>query len=234
MKWILAALLVGCAGLTEPARAFAPPPVIVAFGDSLTAGYGAPQGESYPDFLQKDLDAAGYHYRVVNQGVSGDTTTDGLQRLSEVLAVKPAIVILEFGGNDGLHGVPTRATRENLNDLLRRLTAAKITVLLVGMTLPPNYGPDYIHAFQQMYTDLAAQYRLRLLPFIYQDLAPRLKNEPNLLQEDGIHATAAGNLLHPTMSAIDQAIVKGVLHENTGNRYKSRLTLAYNGLKAAK
>src|SRR5260370_35766670 len=117
-------------------------PVIVAFGDSLTAGYGAGPGPSYPDLLQKDLDRAGIRWRVVNAGVSGDPTTDGVNRLSEVLSYKPRIVILEFGGNDGLRGLPIEITRANLNQMVETLRNAGVSVILAGMTLPPNYGPD--------------------------------------------------------------------------------------------
>ena len=95
--------------------------MIVAFGDSLSAGYGADPGKSFPDFLQKDLDAAGLHWRVVNAGVSGNTTTDGLTRLSEVLAYKPRVTIVEFGGNDGLRGLPIETTRANLDQIVQML-----------------------------------------------------------------------------------------------------------------
>src|SRR6185437_8746074 len=132
-----------------------PRPVIVAFGDSLTAGYGVEPGKSYPDDLQHRLDAGGYRYHVVNLGVSGDTTTDGVQRLQDVLAAKPAIVILEFGGNDGLRGLPVATTRANQIQMVETLQKAGIQILLAGMTLPRNYGPDYIHSFEQVYLDLA-------------------------------------------------------------------------------
>ena len=123
-------------------------PVIVAFGDSLTAGYGAAPGESYPDYLQRDLDQAGYHYRVANLGISGNTTKDGVDRLKDVLALKPKVVIVAFGGNDGLRGLPIDATRKNLDQIVSTLTASGTKVVLGGITLPPNYGPDYIRAVQ--------------------------------------------------------------------------------------
>ena len=148
-------------------------PVIVAFGDSLTAGFGAEPGKSFPDFLQKDLDAAGLHWRVVNAGVSGNTTTDGLDRLSEVLAYKPRVTIVEFGGNDGLRGLPIETTRANLDQIIQMLQAAGSKVVLAGMTLPPNYGPDYITAFEQIYVDLAAKYKVTRIPFLLSDVALR-------------------------------------------------------------
>jgi acyl-CoA thioesterase I len=174
-------------------RAAPPPidtrPVIVAFGDSLSAGFGADPGKSFPDFLQKDLTAAGLHWRVVNAGVSGNTTLDGVSRLSEVLAYKPRVTIVEFGGNDGLRGLPITSTRANLEQIIQALKGAGSDVLLAGMTLPPNYGPDYIKSFEQIYVQLAAKYKLTRIPFLLDDVAIH----PELMQRDGIHPTAEGN-----------------------------------------
>jgi acyl-CoA thioesterase-1 len=189
---------VGCfalaMGLGQYAGAAAPPtvdtrPVIVAFGDSLSAGFGAEPGKSFPDFLQMDLDAAGLKWRVVNAGVSGNTTTDGLDRIDEVLAFKPRITILEFGGNDGLRGLPLESTRTNLGQLIQRLEAARSKVLLAGLTLPPNYGGDYIKDFGQIYVDLAKKYNVPRIPFLLSDVV----FHPGLMQQDGIHPTAQGN-----------------------------------------
>ena len=164
-------------------------PVIVAFGDSLTAGFGAEPGNSFPDFLQQELDRAGLAWRVVNAGVSGDTTTDGLNRVPEVLSYRPRIVILEFGGNDGLRGLPLDTTRANLDQMLAAFQKAGVEVLLAGMTLPPNYGPEYIHGFETIYTDLAAKYHVRRIPFLLEGVGAH----PDLMQRDGMHPTAAGN-----------------------------------------
>ncbi len=164
-------------------------PVVVAFGDSLTAGFGAEPGFSYPDYLQKDIDAQGLHWRVVNAGMSGDTTTDGLNRLSEVLAYKPAIVILEFGGNDGLRGLPLDTTRANLDQMIRELQKGGAKVVLAGMTLPPNYGPEYIRPFEKIYVDLAAKYKIPRIRFLLEGVA----GNTGLMQRDGLHATAQGN-----------------------------------------
>ena len=166
-------------------------PVIVAFGDSLTAGFGAEPGASYPDFLQKELLQAGLGWRVVNAGVSGDTTTDGLNRVGEVLAHKPRVVILEFGGNDGLRGLPIATTRANLEQIVVQLRKAGATVVLAGMTLPPNYGPDYIGSFEQIYRDLATKYKLTRIPFLLDGVA----THRDLMQRDGIHPTGPGNAL---------------------------------------
>jgi acyl-CoA thioesterase-1 len=162
--------------------------VIVAFGDSLTAGYGVEPGKSYPDDLQHLIDAAGYRYHIVNMGVSGDTTTDGVQRLAEVIAEKPAIVILEFGGNDGLRGLPVSTTRANEIQMVQTLQKAGIQVLLAGMTLPRNYGPDYIHSFERVYIDVANQFHLARIPFLLEGVG----GHPDLMQSDGIHPTAQG------------------------------------------
>jgi len=144
---------------------------------------------SYPDFLQKDLDAAGLGWRVVNQGVSGDTTTDGANRVGEVLAVKPRVVILEFGGNDGLRGLPIETTQANLEQMIVALKGAGATVILAGMTLPPNYGPEYIRGFEQVYRDLAGKYKLVRIPFLLEGVA----TNKSLMQRDGIHPTGQGN-----------------------------------------
>jgi acyl-CoA thioesterase-1 len=161
----------------------------VTFGDSLTAGFGAEPGASYPDFLQKQLDRAGLGWRVVNAGVSGDTTADGVNRISEVLAVKPRVVILEFGGNDGLRGLPIETTRANLEQMIVELRNSGAAVILAGMTLPPNYGPEYIQGFEQIYRDLAAKYKLVRIPFLLEGVA----TDRSLMQRDGLHPTGQGN-----------------------------------------
>ncbi len=163
--------------------------MIVAFGDSLSAGYGAEPGKSFPDFLQKDLDAAGLRWRVVNAGVSGNTTTDGLDRINEVLRYKPRITIVEFGGNDGLRGLPLETTESNLDQIIQMLQAAGSKVLLAGMTLPPNYGGEYITRFGQIYVNLAKKDNVPLIPFLLSDVVFRT----GLMQQDGIHPTAQGN-----------------------------------------
>jgi acyl-CoA thioesterase-1 len=144
---------------------------------------------SFPDFLQKDLDARDRRYHVINAGISGDTSTDGLNRIDTVTALKPAIVILELGGNDGLRGLPVATTRANLKQMIVALQGAGAKVVLAGMTLPPNYGPEYIRSFEAVYRDLAKQYRLPLIPFLLRDVG----GHTALMQRDGIHPNAAGN-----------------------------------------
>ena len=160
--------------------------MIVTFGDSLTQGVS---GKSYPAFLQDLLDQNGHSYRVENQGVSGDTTTDGLARIENVIAAKPALVVLEFGGNDGLRGIPVEATKQNLAEMIEKLQAAKIPLVLAGITLPPNYGPDYVKPFTAIFPSLAGKYKLRFLPF----LLVHVYADPKLMQPDGIHPSEAGN-----------------------------------------
>ncbi|MGD0444518.1 MAG: arylesterase [Edaphobacter sp.] len=164
-------------------------PVIVCFGDSLTAGYGADLGKSYPDYLQAALDAKGYHYRVVNEGISGNTTKDGAERVGTIVAIKPAIVVVEFGGNDGLRGLRIEDSRANLDKIVKTLKASGTKVVLAGITLPPDYGPDYIQQFNETYTLLAKKYNVPLLPFILKGVF----GVDGMMQRDNTHATAAGN-----------------------------------------
>jgi acyl-CoA thioesterase I len=181
-------------GETEPAPQSPAPddrPAIVAFGDSLTAGFGADTGKSYPDFLQQELDRRGYRYRVVNAGISGETTTDALARLSTVTMLKPAVVIVEFGGNDGLRGLPIAATNSNLDQIVAELQQSRAAILLAGMTLPPNYGPDYINDFQRIYSGLAAKHKVALIPFLLAGVA----GTALYMQQDGLHPTGEGNRL---------------------------------------
>jgi acyl-CoA thioesterase-1 len=164
-------------------------PVIVCYGDSITAGYGVQQGQSYPDDLQRLLDSHGYHYKVVNMGTSGATTKDAVAHLQEVLRAHPSLVIVEFGGNDGLRGLRVDDTRKNLDTVLTTLGNAHIKVLLAGITLPPNYGPDYVHAFDEVFRQVAQKdHPAAFVPMIYKDLI----HVPGTIQEDGIHPTAKG------------------------------------------
>jgi acyl-CoA thioesterase-1 len=192
----------GCGTKTEPApvvevqppaaageEAKDPRPVIVAFGDSLSAGYGADAGESYPDYLQKEIDAAGLRYRVVNQGISGDTTSGGLGRVAQATELKPYLVILELGGNDGLRGLPLEVTRDNLDKMIVAFKESGAKVMLAGMTLPRNYGPEYIKGFEQIYPALERKHKVKRMRFLLEGVAM----QKGLMQQDEIHPTAAGN-----------------------------------------
>ena len=164
-------------------------PLIVCFGDSLTAGYGTELGRSYPDYLQADLDTKGYHYRVVNEGISGNTTKDGVERVDGIIAMKPALVVVEFGGNDGLRGLRIEDSRANLDRIVSTLKASGTKIVLAGITLPPDYGPDYIKQFNETYALLAKKYNVPLLPFLLKGVF----GVDGMMQRDNTHATADGN-----------------------------------------
>ncbi|HWF59846.1 MAG TPA: arylesterase [Nitrospira sp.] len=163
-------------------------PRIVAFGDSLTAGLGVHADESYPAQLQRRLDSLGYRYRVINAGVSGDTTAGGLRRVPWILNNKPELVILELGANDGLRGLSVDQAKSNLRQIIRQLQEAGTTVVLAGMKLPPNYGQDYTASFEAMYQMLAKEYQLALIPFFLEGVG----GSSALNQADGIHPTKEG------------------------------------------
>ena len=158
-------------------------------GDSLSAGYGIKIQEGWVNLLAQRLATEGYGYRVVNASVSGETTQGGLARLPRALEThKPAVVIVELGGNDGLRGLPLNASRDNLDRIIGLARAAKARVLLVGMIIPPNYGPRYGQEFRDMFTGLAAKYPVAFVPFLLDQVALN----PGLMQADGIHANARG------------------------------------------
>ena len=181
--------------------------LLVCFGDSITAGLGLQSGQAYPDALQRDLDARHYRYKVENQGTSGATTKDAVAGLRSILALHPEAVIVEFGGNDGLRGLPPDQTRRNLDTVLTGLEAAHIKILLAGITLPPNYGRDYIQQFEQTFRDLAAKHHVAFVPMIYKDLV----NVPGTIQPDGIHPTAKGSeiLAKTLLPALTPLLRKG-------------------------
>jgi acyl-CoA thioesterase-1 len=162
--------------------------VIVAFGDSLTAGLGVPAEQSYPARLASRLRAEGYPYRVVNAGVSGDTTAGGLRRVDWALRLNPEIVILELGVNDAFRGQDLDGIRANLDRIVERLQAAGVRVLIAGMRLPPNYGARRAEAFRRLYEDLAKARHAPLIPFFLDGVG----GNPRLNQMDGIHPTAEG------------------------------------------
>ena len=178
-------------GTPSPAAPVTDAPVILALGDSLTAGYGLAQSQAWPTLVQARLKAAGYGHRVVNAGVSGDTSAGGLARLDWQLSQKPAVVVLELGGNDGLRGLPVEHTRDNLAKIIQRCQATGATVLLAGMQIPPNMGPDYTAAFRDMYPSLAKEFGVPLIPFLLEGVA----GDTKLNQRDGIHPTAEGQAI---------------------------------------
>jgi acyl-CoA thioesterase I len=162
--------------------------VIVALGDSLTAGLGVGADEAYPALLEARLRREGFTYRVVNAGVSGDTSAGGLRRIDWALRLSPAVVIVALGANDGLRGQSPDALRDNLTRIVERARAAGARVLLAGMRVPPNYGDDYTRAFAAVYPAVARATGAPLAPFLLEGVA----GDPRLNQPDGIHPTAEG------------------------------------------
>ena len=177
-------------GSNAPAAARDGRPVIVAFGDSLTEGFGVTDGQKYTDYLQKALDDKGYKYRVLNAGVSGDTSNNALDRVQSVLNQDPKVVILEIGGNDGLRGLSVEGTKINLREIISKFQKMGIKVVLWGMTLPPSYGPDYVKSFERMYAEMARERRVPMIP-LREEIARFAGNE-KLMQRDRIHLTGEG------------------------------------------
>jgi acyl-CoA thioesterase I len=162
--------------------------LIIAFGDSLTAGYGVNLSDAYPALLEQRLKQNGYPYDVLNAGISGETSSGGKSRINEVLKYKPEIVILELGANDGLRGTGLGLVYSNLAYIIDKLQKKNIKVLLAGMKLPPNYGNEYTQGFHQIYLDLAKKYHVPLIPFFLEGTA----GKEGLNQADGLHPTALG------------------------------------------
>jgi acyl-CoA thioesterase-1 len=162
---------------------------VVFLGDSLTAGYGLEEAQAFPALLATRLEAAGLPIRAVNAGVSGDTSAGGLARLSWLLKQRPDVLVVELGANDALRGQPPAATEENLRRIIERARAEGVTVLLVGMLAPPNYGPEFTRDFAAIYPRLARELGVPLVPFLLTGVAGR----PELNLPDGLHPTPEGH-----------------------------------------
>lgn len=205
LAWLVlaSAVFASACGVDSPARtqsqnagkplitpaATAAKPKIVAFGDSLTGGFGLTENESYPYLLQQKLNADGYNYEVVNAGVSGDTSIGGAERIDWVLGQDNVqILILELGANDLLRGMPVAQMKQNLEKIIQKAKTKNVTVLLCGMLAPPTVGADYQREFSNVFPDLASKYKVAYLPFLLENVA--LKKELN--QGDGIHPNADG------------------------------------------
>jgi acyl-CoA thioesterase I len=185
-RFVAAGLLLAASAV--PAVAAAQGLVILAFGDSLTAGFGLPAADAFPAQLEARLTALGVGARVINAGVSGDTTADGLARLDWALADKPDLVILELGANDMLRGIDPNVVRGNLAAMIAKIQRAGATVLLAGMKAAPNWGEAYQKSFDRIYPDLAQAHRVALYPFFLDGVAM----DPQLSQPDGLHPNARG------------------------------------------
>jgi acyl-CoA thioesterase I len=200
----------------EPASAIEAPPeipvmgperAILAYGDSLLAGYGLEDGESYPDRLEAALRAHGVNARMTNAGVSGDTTGAGLQRLEftlDSIKAKPDLVIISLGGNDMLRSLPPDRTRANLSAIIEKLKERKIPVLLLGMLAAPNLGKDYTRQFNPIYPELARKHDIALVPFFLQPVI----DQPDLVQPDHVHPTALGveEMVAATVDDVEEAL----------------------------
>ncbi len=202
-------------------------------GDSLSAAYGIEQSAGWVSLLERRLQQQGYRYRVINASISGDTTSGALARLPRALdAHRPDIVIVELGGNDGLRGLSLSESQKNLAAIIELCRQHKIRVLLVGMRLPPNYGPQYTEKFQQMYPGLSRRYRVPLAPFLLEGVA----GNKDLMQPDGVHPRAAAQpimlenvwralqpMLQGALDSVDKAWQGGALNkENTLTDYTPR------------
>jgi acyl-CoA thioesterase-1 len=184
--------------------------VIVALGDSLTAGLGLDERDAWPAQLERRLRAAGLRWRVVNAGISGETSSGARARLEWVLGLKPDILVLETGANDGLRGLPPELLADNLDAMLATLGARRVTVVLAGMRMLRNLGPAYTTAFARVYPELARKHGALLVPFLLEGVA----GDPALNLPDGIHPTAAGyrvvtDLLYPRVLEAIERVRRG-------------------------
>lgn len=182
---LLSLCVLGLVAWTPAANAENPKILIV--GDSLSAAYGIPQQQGWAALLQKKLQLKNYRYDVVNASMSGETTSGGASRINTALQkTKPTIVILELGANDGLRGLPVNEMITNLSNIIRQSKQSGAKVLLIGMKIPPNYGPKYAEAFSQSYQRLSHEHKIPLVPFMLKNIAV----QPDLIQQDGLHPNA--------------------------------------------
>ena len=166
---------------------------IVFFGNSLTAGYGLDPREAFPALIQNKLDSLGLKYNVINAGLSGETTSGGDSRVDWVLNQKPDVFVLELGANDGLRGIPLEETRSNLQSIINKVRKKnpEVEIVLAGMQIPPNMGPEYTAEFRTIFPDLAKANNIALIPFLLDGVA----GNPDLNQRDGIHPTVEGQII---------------------------------------
>ena len=194
------------AAFVSAAAALAAEPVIVVLGDSLAAGLGLPEDQSFPSQLEKALRAKGQNVRIVNAGVSGDTAANGLARLDWAVQPEASAVIVEFGANDALQGMPPQATKQALEEILKRLQAKGLPVLLAGMQAPRNIGKEYVEAFGAVYRDLAQRYDVVFYSFFLDGLV----GDTSLFQGDGLHPNAKGvtKIVEGILPKVDELLAK--------------------------
>lgn len=164
-------------------------PVILILGDSLSAGYGMDKNQSWVQLFENRLASQGHHFKILNSSISGDTTQGGLARLPRLLdRYRPRFVLIELGGNDGLRGINPQTSRANLQQMIELSQQSNAKVLLTGIKLPPNYGAEYLRSFESMYTDLAGEFDILLVPFFMDGVI----FNADLMQADGIHPNEKG------------------------------------------
>lgn len=185
-------------------------PRVVAFGDSLTAGLGLLEQEAYPALLQKKIDEAGYQFEVVNAGLSGDTSAGGVRRLDWALEGDVRVLIVAFGGNDGLRGLPVAQMKENLSIIINKARDRNVVVILAGMEAPPNFGQEYATAFRQAFRDVALEERVLFVPFLLNNVA----GNGALNQADGIHPNQQGARI---VADTVWAVLEPLLDQMSGN-----------------
>jgi acyl-CoA thioesterase I len=183
---------------------------ILFFGNSLTAGYGIDPSKAFPSIIQKRLDSLDIPYKAINAGVSGETTSGGLARVDWIMRQSPEVFVLELGANDGLRGIPLSETKKNLQLIINRVKEKnpETKIVLAGMMMPPNMGPEYTRGFQSIYPDLAKANQIALIPFILEGVG----GEPNLNQADGIHPTEAG---HRIVAENVWTILKAIIQQGS-------------------
>ena len=217
ITWI-GLIMIGCDNPPQEVATPSPPApasthqVIVCMGDSLTAGYGVDEAQAYPALLEARLHEMGFPYRVINAGVSGETSSGALSRLDWMLTLDPDIVILETGANDGLRGVDPALTRRNIEAIVARLKAKDIIVVLAGMQMVRNLGPEFTRSFGAIYPEIARASELILIPFFLEGVAGR----SDLNQADGIHPTAEGYRI--IVDHIQPYIVQAIENHRQQNR----------------
>jgi len=191
--------------------AYADSPSILVYGDSLSAAYGIPREQGWVALLQQRLKNEKLDYQVINTSISGETTTGGASRIAATLKThQPNLILIELGANDGLRGLPLSAMQNNLQQIIETSQQAKAQVVLIGMMIPPNYGPRYAREFNETYTNLAKRYKLALVPFLLADVAGKVE----LTQDDGLHPTAQAQpaVLNNVWKVLEPELVKRKNH----------------------
>lgn len=189
MRYLL--ILFYIASLTVQGQAQDENKVILFFGDSVTAGLGVETNEAFPALIQNKIDSAGLNYEVINGGLSGETSAGGLRRIDWVLQRPVDVMILELGGNDGLRGIDLKSTKENLQQIIDKAKAKypEMKIIIAGMQVPPNLGPEYSNEFLQIYPALAQENNLPLIPLFLNSIG----GNEELMQQDGLHPTSEGH-----------------------------------------